>query len=85
MRNGRIDVGGLKVGDVLWKRIHSGGGLFNGPIVRVTELRAGQLGAVIVGVILEQRDGPWAIGSDLLGSLSEFRKPPEDFEEEPSV
>lgn len=85
MRDGRISVGELKVGDILWKRIHAGGGLFDGPIIRVIEILSGQIGAVVVGVVLEQRDGPWPVGSTFLGNLSELRKPPEGFEEKPNV
>ena len=85
MRNRGIDAKELKVGDILWKRIRAGGGLFDGPIIRVTEIQSGQLSPTIVGIVLEQRDGPWPVGSVFLGSLSELRKPPEGFEEKPSV
>lgn len=85
MRNRGIDAKKLKVGDILWKRIHAGGGLFDGPIIRVTEIQSGQLYLNIIGIVLEQRDGPWPVGSVFLGNLPELREPPEGFEEKPSV
>lgn len=85
MSERRITAGELKVGDILWKRIHAGGGLFDGPIVRVTEIQPGQLYVNIIGIVLEQRDGPWPVGSVFLGNLPELRGPPEGLEEKPSV
>lgn len=79
----RITAVELKVGDIIWKQIHAGGGLFNGPIIRVTEIRSGQLHPVIIGVVLEQRNGPWPVGSEFLGGLPEFRKL-EDYEGKPA-
>lgn len=78
-RNGRFEAGEVKVGSIIWKRIHAGGGLFNGPIIRVTEIQSGQLNPIIIGVVLEQQDGPWPMGSEFLGGLPEFQKP-EDYE-----